>query len=174
LPGKHYECLCLKEKAIDSELARLDNVRCGPETLAQILRRPEVTHKDLPQPSCNLPREVIEQVQILVKYAGYLDRQENEVNKLKSLEHKNIPTDFDYTQVPSLRKEARQKLASIRPATLGQAGRISGVSPADLSILLVWLKRSASTQLQPEPKASESAEVGTCQISSDDAELEQH
>jgi tRNA uridine 5-carboxymethylaminomethyl modification enzyme len=78
-----------------------------------------------------------------VKYAGYIDRQELEVAKMKKLEDKAIPDAFDYSTVPSLRLEARQKFAKIRPTTLGQATRISGVSPADISILMVWLKRSA-------------------------------
>jgi tRNA uridine 5-carboxymethylaminomethyl modification enzyme len=80
-------------------------------------------------------------VEIASKYAGYIDRQQSDVEKFKSLEGKQIPDSFDYSTVPSLRNEARQKLAKLRPATLGQASRISGVSPADISILTVWLKR---------------------------------
>ena len=121
----------------------MENTRDGSETLAGLLRRPELSYADLPRQDHNLPQEVIQQVEILVKYSGYLSRQEAEVIKLKSLEHKHIPITFDYATVPSLRNEARQKLAKIQPATLGQASRISGVSPADISILLVWLKRSA-------------------------------
>src|SRR5258706_2153183 len=78
-----------------------------------------------------------------VKYAGYIDRQEMDVERMKNLEDKIIPEAFDFGAVPSLRLEARQKLAKIRPHTIGQAGRISGVSPADISILLIWLKRGA-------------------------------
>ena len=174
LPKRHYECFRLKQEDIDTELARLANARSGRDTLAQLLRRPEVAHKDLPQPDRPLPREVIEQVEILVKYSGYIDRQENEASKFKSLEYKNIPLDFDYNQVPSLRKEARQKLASIRPATIGQASRISGVSPADVSILLVWLKRAANKNSNPAPTDSFPAELGSCQNYSNDAELEQY
>ena len=85
--------------------------------------------------------EVVQQVEITIKYAGYIERQEFEVEKFKSLEDKTIPDAFDFSTVPSLRLEARQKLAKIRPATIGQAARISGVSPADISILMVWLKR---------------------------------
>src|SRR4029077_8533258 len=110
-------------------------------TLAELLRNPDVTYNDLPTADRSLPVEVVDQVQIILKYAGYLKRQDDEVNKLKSLEHKHIPISFDYAHVPSLRNEARQKLTKIRPATLGQASRISGVSPADVSILMVWLKR---------------------------------
>ena len=83
----------------------------------------------------------MEQVEIEVKYEGYIDRQELEVARSKTLEQKEIPDWLDYQQVPSLRTEARMKLEKIRPATLGQASRISGVSPADIAILMVWLKR---------------------------------
>ena len=86
----------------------------------------------------------MQQVEIAIKYAGYIARQENEVAKFKSLEDKQIPEGFDYTTVPSLRIEARQKFLKIRPATLGQAARISGVSPADIGILMVWLKRGGA------------------------------
>jgi tRNA uridine 5-carboxymethylaminomethyl modification enzyme len=79
-----------------------------------------------------------------VKYAGYIDRQELEVRKFKKLEDKAIPETFDFSAVPSLRLEARQKFVKIRPKTIGQAARISGVSPADISILMVWLKNSAN------------------------------
>jgi tRNA uridine 5-carboxymethylaminomethyl modification enzyme len=91
---------------------------------------------------------VIQQVEIVVKYAGYVERQETEVARSKSLEDKNIPVTFDFSTVPSLRLEARQKFEKIRPQTIGQAARISGVSPADISILLVWLKRAGATGLQ--------------------------
>ena len=84
------------------------------------------------------------QVENAIKYAGYIARQENEVARMKNLEDKQIPPGFDYADVPSLRIEARQKLMKIRPATLGQAARISGVSPADIGILSVWLKRGSA------------------------------
>jgi tRNA uridine 5-carboxymethylaminomethyl modification enzyme len=110
-------------------------------SLAKILSRPEVNYKDLPDRNETLPDEIIQQVEITVKYAGYIERQEIEVDKFKSLEDKTIPDDFDFSTVPSLRLEARQKLTKIRPATIGQAARISGVSPADISILMVCLRR---------------------------------
>ena len=106
-----------------------------------LLRRPEVGYTDLPSRDDSLSAEVIEQVEIEIKYAGYIDRQEVEVEKFKTLESKQIPDTFDYAVVPSLRTEARVKLQKIRPQTLGQASRISGVSPADIAILAVWLKR---------------------------------
>ena len=108
--------------------------------------------------------ELIQQVEIAVKYAGYIDRQEVEVEKFRSLEDKIIPETFDFSKVPSLRLEALQKLTRIRPATVGQAARISGVSPADVGILLVWLKRSGTSNGKldsaVEPCGGPSEEVG--------------
>ena len=109
--------------------------------MAKILSRPENVYKDLPNRDDTLSDAIVQQVEIAIKYAGYIERQEFEVEKFKTLEHKGIPDVFDYSTVPSLRLEARQKLAKIRPATIGQAARISGVSPADISILMVCLKR---------------------------------
>ena len=97
--------------------------------------------------------EVIQQVEIAAKYAGYIERQELEVEKFKSLEDKIIPDTFDFSTVPSLRLEASQKLARIRPTTIGQAARISGVSPADIGILVVWLKRSAVANGNNDPSS---------------------
>lgn len=142
LPERHFKSLQAKQEAIASEIQRLEKTRIGSETLAQKLRRPEISYADISDES-RLPQEVTQQVEISLKYAGYVTRQENEVTKFKSLEHKEIPLSFDYSLVPSLRPEARQKLTKIRPATVGQASRISGVSPADISILLVWLKRGS-------------------------------
>jgi tRNA uridine 5-carboxymethylaminomethyl modification enzyme len=142
LPERNYAQLKIKSQAIAEEISRLERTRIGSETLAQRLRQPEISYDDLCDKSY-LSKEVREQVEITLKYAGYIVRQENEVGKFKDLENKQIPAAFDYGLVPSLRQEARQKLAKIRPATVGQASRISGVSPADISILLVWLKRSA-------------------------------
>jgi tRNA uridine 5-carboxymethylaminomethyl modification enzyme len=78
-----------------------------------------------------------------LKYAGYIDRQVDEIGRQKKLDDKQIPTDFDYDTVHSLSAEARQKLKKIRPLTIGQAGRISGVNPSDISLILVWLKRGS-------------------------------
>ena len=98
--------------------------REGADTLIQLLRRPEVSYADLPAKNSDLSEEVVQQVEIAVKYAGYIDRQEIEVARFKTLEDKQIPGSFDYDTVHSLRTEARQKLNKIRPATLGQASRI--------------------------------------------------
>ena len=149
-----------KQKAIETELSRLEDTRSGAETLLQLLRRPELGYRDLPNQEPALAEDVIQQVEIAVKYAGYIDRQEVEVSKFKALEDKQIPISFDYNTVHSLRTEARQKLNKIRPATLGQASRISGVSPSDISILMVWLKRGASACV-PSSSAPQEAE-GEC------------
>jgi tRNA uridine 5-carboxymethylaminomethyl modification enzyme len=146
LPSRNYHSFEIKEKSIQDELRRLNVTHSGKDTLAKILSRPENTYRDLPDKNPDLNPEVIQQVEIAIKYAGYVDRQELEVTRTKNLEDKLIPVLFDYSTVPSLRIEARQKLGKIRPQTIGQAGRISGVSPADISILLIWLKRGAQIQ----------------------------
>jgi tRNA uridine 5-carboxymethylaminomethyl modification enzyme len=143
LPARNARKLEAKRTAIENELARLEKTRVGADTLAQLLRRPEMTYANLPGRNDQLSEEVIQQVDIFLKYEGYIARQEIEVAKLKSLEDKQIPAWMDYAKVPSLRTEARQKLAKIQPATLGQAARISGVSPSDVGILMVWLKQGA-------------------------------
>ena len=141
LPACNYQAFKKKEKLIFEELNRLESTHCGFDSLLKILSRPENTYKTIPNQDGRLSEDVIRQVEIAAKYAGYISRQELEVEKTKRLEDKEIPLGFDYAEVPSLRHEARQKLSKIRPATLGQAGRISGVSPADISILLISLKR---------------------------------
>jgi tRNA uridine 5-carboxymethylaminomethyl modification enzyme len=143
LPERNYRKSEAKRQAIATELERLEASRNGSQTLAQILRRPEVRHCDISNSNIYLSEEIIQQVEIAVKYEGYITRQEAEVGKIKAFEEKQIPETFDYSGVPSLRNEARQKLAKIRPATLGQASRISGVSPSDIGILMVWLKRGS-------------------------------
>lgn len=144
LPEAHYRIFEKKRKTIEEEISRLERTRCGGETLAQLLKRPENTYKTLESINNVLSETIIQQVEIALKYEGYIARQENEVTKFRNLEDKQIPAGFDYNAVPSLRNEARQKFGKIRPATLGQAARISGVSPADISILMVWLKRNVA------------------------------
>jgi tRNA uridine 5-carboxymethylaminomethyl modification enzyme len=145
LPERNYQTFCAKKIAFEYELNRLSKTFYENNYLIKILSRPEISYKDLPSQNESLSEEVIQQVEIAVKYAGYIDRQELEVKKFKRLEDKIIPDTFDFSSVPSLRLEARQKFTKIRPTTIGQAARISGVSPADISILMVWLKRSAGT-----------------------------
>lgn len=143
LPERNYRRFEAKRSAIEGELARLEKTRSGGETLAQLLRRPEVAYSDLSSRNEKLSAEEIQQVEIALKYEGYIARQEVEVAKMKALEDKQIPSWMDYSKVPSLRTEARQKLAKIQPATLGQAARISGVSPSDVGILMIWMKQGA-------------------------------
>ncbi len=130
-----------KREAIRAEIHRLEATREGSETLAQWLRRPEVSYASLTGRRDDLPPEVQEQVEIEIKYAGYIRRQSAEVDRFRTLEDQVIPEGFCYSQVASLRTEARIKLEKIRPSTIGQASRISGVTPADLGLVMVWLKR---------------------------------
>jgi len=150
LPKRNGDCFIAKKTAISNELSRLKETYYSGNSLAKLLSRPEVKYRDLPDQDNQLSGTVIQQVEISLKYAGYVERQEHEVTRAKTLEEKNIPLTFDFSTVPSLRLEARQKLTKIRPLTIGQAGRISGVSPADISILLVWLKRAGSVDLKTE------------------------
>jgi tRNA uridine 5-carboxymethylaminomethyl modification enzyme len=141
LPESKYRRFLEKQALVCNELRRLETTRTGASTLAELLRRPELTYRDLPGARADLPKEVVDQVEVETKYAGYILRQDVDIAKFRSMEQKNIPDWLDYTKIPSLRTEARQKLLRIRPATIGQASRISGVSPADISLVLVWMKR---------------------------------
>lgn len=147
LPGHNFRSFQAKRAAIESEIDRLEKTRVGQDNLAQLLRRPEMSYGQLPSQNTSLPLEVIQQVEISLKYEGYIARQEIEVAKLKTLEDKKIPSWLDYSKVPSLRTEARQKLAKIQPATIGQASRISGVSPSDIGILMVWMKAGPAQEI---------------------------
>jgi tRNA uridine 5-carboxymethylaminomethyl modification enzyme len=144
LPKRNHDQFQVKKRAIENEISRLNKTYYTNNTIAKILSRPEMNYYNLPNRIEHLSDEVVQQVEIAIKYAGYIDRQEIEVARLKNIDDKFIPATFDYSTVPSLRLEALQKLANIRPHTIGQAARISGVSPADISILLVWLKRTNS------------------------------
>lgn len=152
LPIRNFKRFTAKETAIKCEITRLHTNYSQNHLLAKILCRPEVFYHDLPDKNPELDPEVVQQVEVAIKYAGYVDRQESDVTRAKNLEDKIIPDSFDYATVPSLRLEARQKLTKIRPRTVGQAGRISGVSPADISIVLIWLKRGGQTQTKDSTK----------------------
>jgi tRNA uridine 5-carboxymethylaminomethyl modification enzyme len=141
LPTRHYRTLMVKKQVIEEELQRLETTRIASVSLAQMLRRPTVKYGDLPGKNEKLSEEVIQQVEISVKYDGYIERQQTAVDKFRTVEEKRIPAWIDYNSIPSLRTEARQKLTRIRPTTLGQASRISGVSPADISLVMIWMKR---------------------------------
>jgi tRNA uridine 5-carboxymethylaminomethyl modification enzyme len=149
LPERNYQAFCTKMKIFNNELTRLIKTNYENNSLAKILSRPEVSYKNLPSRNEALSDEIVQQIEIAIKYAGYIDRQELEIKKFKKLEDKSIPDTFDFSTVPSLRLEARQKFAKIRPTTIGQAARISGVSPADISILMVCLKRFGSGKNNP-------------------------
>ena len=112
--------------------------------LADLLRRPQVTYADIAPfdpDRPDLPAAVTEEVEIQIKYAGYLARQEKQVAEFKKEESRLLPADIDYRAIGGLRLEAREKLEAIRPMSIGQAGRISGVSPADIAVLLIWLEQ---------------------------------
>ena len=116
--------------------------------LADLLRRPQVSYDDLTPFDANrpaLPPAVTEEVEIQIKYAGYLARQEKQVEEFKKEESRRLPEDMDYNAIAGLRLEARQKLSQIRPVSIGQAGRISGVSPADIAVLLIYLEQQGTT-----------------------------
>ena len=159
---ERYEHMIEKRKMIQKETDRLMNTTVGASekvqsflkkndstplqsgsTLAELLKRPELSYDklgDIDDDRPDLPADVMEQVNIELKYDGYIKRQMRQVEQFNKLENKKIPEDIDYHKVYSLRKEAEQKLSEIRPASVGQASRISGVSPADISVLLVYLE----------------------------------
>jgi tRNA uridine 5-carboxymethylaminomethyl modification enzyme len=159
---ERYQRLLKKEQMIERETDRVNHTNIGTSekvqevlksygstplnsgtTLAELIRRPELSYDklaDIDENRPDLPYDVEEQVNINIKYDGYIRRQMRQVEQFKKLENKKIPDNIDYNQIKSLRIEAKQKLSQIRPASIGQASRISGVSPADVSVLLVYLK----------------------------------
>lgn len=163
LSARNYQQFSAKREAIATEMDRVQKTRVQGDTLAQWLRRPEITYANLPERRTDLPEAVTQQVEIALKYEGYIDRQEIDVARFKQLEDKQIPANFDYATVHSLRAEARQKLTQIRPATLGQASRISGVSPSDLAVVMVWMKRGvAAAEVQEEGGGETGDRSGGC------------
>ena len=133
-------------EALNAMLAERDSAPVANSArLADLLRRPQVSYADIApfdtqRPS--LPQAVTEEVEIQIKYAGYLARQEKQVAEFKKEENRRLPEDMDYESIHGLRLEARQKLSEIRPMSIGQAGRISGVSPSDIAVLLIWLEQN--------------------------------
>ncbi len=158
--------MCEKERLIASEIERLQNVKVGANreiqtflesrkssglktaaTLAELISRPELSYELIEQIDPDRPKlsdDVIEQININIKYDGYIKRQLKQVEQFKKIEKKKIPADIDYDAVKNLRLEARQKLHRFKPVSVGQASRISGVSPADISVLLVYLEHLAA------------------------------
>jgi tRNA uridine 5-carboxymethylaminomethyl modification enzyme len=133
-----------KEQGIARMTQYLHTHRQGPDTLYQWLRRTEVSWEDVADMHPALreqgwPDDVIEQVMLGAKYEGYIGRQAAAVERFRRLEGRPIPPHFDYAALPQLRAEAREKLSQVRPTSLGQAGRISGIHPADLAVVLVYL-----------------------------------
>ena len=164
LPQQHFDQFSAKRQSIDDEIHRLQTTRHGQDLLSDLLKRPEIEYASLPGRRDDLADEVALQVQIALKYAGYIQRQEAEVDRLRLWEEQRIPPSLDFTQVPNLRTEARSKLQSLRPTTLGQAGRISGVTPADVSVLSLFLKR-----ILTPPMASETGGQACCPEEHQDA-----
>jgi len=146
LSSDRFQRVQLKSAMVRAELDRLNQTLANGIAHDKLLKRPEVRYTDLPGVSPDLPREVVEQVETQVKYSGYLDRQYADIKRIKSLEERRIPHFMDYDSIIGLSVEARQKLSMVRPRTIGQAGRISGVSPADISLLSVWVQRALSDQ----------------------------
>jgi len=161
---ERYHLLCEKKNLIQQEIDRLEKTTVGSSlkvqeflskyhstllqsgsTLAELLKRPELSYdvlSEIDTDRVSLPADVCEQVNINLKYEGYITRQERQVIQYRRLENKKIPDGIDYEQVFHLRKEALQKLKEYRPSSIGQASRISGVSPADISVLLIYLEKS--------------------------------
>ena len=162
LSKERYEKTVEKQRIIDAEIERLKNTSVGTSenvlellkslgsteltsgiTLAELIRRPELSYFSIAPIDKKRPEideTTAEQINIELKYEGYISRQIKQVEQYKKLEKKKIPADFDYDKVPSLRIEARQKLKKIKPVSIGQASRISGVSPADINVLVVFMK----------------------------------
>lgn len=138
-PEELKETRHLQER-IDAEIGRLRRKFHNGASLAQILSRPDNHYAGLPGEKPDLPPEAIEQVEVLIKYDGYIKREQGRIADFQTLEKQRIPPGFDYDAITALRFESREKLKKIRPENLGQAARISGVNPADISILSVWLK----------------------------------
>lgn len=164
IDDERYEAFCTKRNQINAEIERVSEIMVGANkkvqefleahnstplktaaSLAELIRRPELDYEALAELDSDresvgeLSKEVIEQINIDIKYEGYITRQKQQVEHFKKMEKKLIPADINYDDVSNLRKEARQKLNQVRPASLGQASRISGVSPADVSVLMIYL-----------------------------------
>ena len=160
---ERYQKFLHKQQLIKEEVARLESTTVAPspalndllvsrETspistgfkLGELIRRPQVSYQDLapfdPQRPA-LPAAVAEEAEILLKYEGYIKKQQLEVEQMRRLEARLLPEDTDYASITGLRLEAAEKLGKIRPRSVGQASRISGVSPADISVLFIWLER---------------------------------
>lgn len=164
-----YEYVCFKERKIREETERLKKSRIGAAasnqeilaslgsaplktacSLAELICRPELSYEktaalDPDRPA--LSKDITDQVEINIRYEGYIDRQKKQVQQFEKLEHKKIPASINYDDVGSLRNEARQKLKEFLPSSIGQASRISGVTPADISVLLIYLEKNRGRKM---------------------------
>lgn len=161
ISDERYEDFLKKEEMIAAEIRRLEKLVVTPKNanpflkehrsseistgihMCDLIKRPELNYEILAEIDPGrpeLPHDVTEQAEIRLKYDGYIEKQKIQINQFKKLENKKIPADIDYSQIHGLRIEARQKLDKIKPRSLGQASRISGVSPADISVLIIWLE----------------------------------
>ena len=160
---ERYEKFLKKQAEIKEEIERIENTTLPPseelnrilvsrETspvttgvkIADLLRRPQITYEDLKELDANRPerhRSVFEEAEIEVKYAGYIKKQLDRVEQVNRMREKALPTDIDYREITGLRLEAQEKLNKIKPINIAQASRISGVSPADISVLVIWLSK---------------------------------
>lgn len=163
IPKERYQEVKEKKKAIKEEIKKLESIKIyplpeindklkklkstpisSPSNLKEILKRPEIKYEDLKLFSPSLQEVkngISKQVEIEVKYEGYIKRQNLEVARFKKMEDEKIPPGFDFTSIPGLSTEVKEKLSNIKPTSLGQASRISGVTPAALSLLMMWLKK---------------------------------
>jgi len=171
---ERYKKFLDKKAQIEAEIERLKNTIVSPSEkvnrflesrnstpiksgvkLADLLKRPELSYDDLGEIDENRPElsfQVKEQVSIAIKYEGYIKRQIQQVEQFKKLENKKIPEDIDYNDIKNLGTEARQKLSKIRPSSIGQASRISGVSPADISVLIMYIEQKKRTEKEKADK----------------------
>ena len=161
---ERYAAFCTRKAAIEAEIERLSHttVSCNLQAMqdilaergsaqlkhglpaAELLKRPQITYADLIAVGVGddtLPANVREQVEVQIKYEGYIKMQMEQVARMEKIENRRLAEDLDYSQITGLRNEAKQKLNNIKPVSVGQASRISGVSPADISVLLVYLEQ---------------------------------
>ena len=145
------------EKTVLSPTQALNDILVSRETspvstgvrLSELLRRPQISYADLrpvDETRPDYPREIFESVETALKYEGYIKRQMQDITEMRRLEKRLLPRGIDYDSIAGLRLEAREKLSRVRPENIGQAGRISGVSPADISVLLIWLSAGNEAQ----------------------------
>jgi len=131
---------------IEEEISRLKKIFVEGASLTQTLRRPEMTYEKLPERRTDLPPDIVHQVEIYVKYEGYIERELMQIERAEKIESQKIPAWVHYDEIKALRLESREKLKKIQPDNLGQASRISGVNPSDIAILSIWIKKWLKTK----------------------------